>query len=181
MAQHFALTGTGLVEGGMADQGGGGPLAAGEHIFAGPELRRWATGLWWGWKSKPVSPSGSGPSGEYIPQMLNLKPLMASASNKGCYIRRRRWARQASRRQQPRPLRAERHCRKRRWPAVTPWRSSSVTTGAAAVWCSTPGSSRVRCGSPPCCPRTPRPTPASASSWEGSSLGLQALPYALID
>ena len=68
MAQHFALTGTGLVEGGMAVRveadrwllASTSPLAL--NLPVGDE------GLWWGWKSKPVSPSGSGPSGEYIPR-----------------------------------------------------------------------------------------------------------------
>jgi hypothetical protein len=66
MAQHFALTGTGLVEGGMAVR-----VEADRWLLAstsaGPEPAGGRRSSGGGWKSKPVSPSGSGSSGGVHP------------------------------------------------------------------------------------------------------------------
>ena len=87
MAQHFALTGTGLVEGGMAVRveadrwllASTSPLAL--NLPVGDE------GLWWGLEIKAGLPHLEAVhQGEYIPQMLNLQALDGISFNKGCYM-----------------------------------------------------------------------------------------------
>lgn len=87
MAQHFALTGTGLVEGGMAVRveadrwllASASPLAL--NLPVGDE------GLWWGLEIKAGLPHLEAVhQGEYIPQMLNLQALDGISFNKGCYM-----------------------------------------------------------------------------------------------
>ena len=87
MAQHFALTGTGLVEGGMAVRveadrwllANASPLAL--NLPVGDE------GLWWGLEIKAGLPHLEAVhQGEYIPQMLNLQALDGISFNKGCYM-----------------------------------------------------------------------------------------------
>ncbi|MCE9863405.1 tRNA-modifying protein YgfZ, partial [Aeromonas caviae] len=87
MAQHFALTGTGLVEGGIAVRveadrwllASTSPLAL--NLPVGDE------GLWWGLEIKAGLPHLEAVhQGEYIPQMLNLQALDGISFNKGCYM-----------------------------------------------------------------------------------------------
>jgi len=87
IAQHFALTGTGLVEGGMAVRVEAdrwllvseAPLAL--SLPAGQES------LWWGLEIKAGIPHLEAVhQGEYIPQMLNLQALDGISFTKGCYM-----------------------------------------------------------------------------------------------
>ena len=87
MAQHFALTGTGLVEGGMAVR-----VEADRWLLASTSpqalnLPVGDEGLWWGLEIKAGLPHLEAVhQGEYIPQMLNLQALDGISFNKGCYM-----------------------------------------------------------------------------------------------
>lgn len=87
MAQHFALTGTGLVEGGMAVR-----VEADRWLLASASpqalnLPVGDEGLWWGLEIKAGLPHLEAVhQGEYIPQMLNLQALDGISFNKGCYM-----------------------------------------------------------------------------------------------
>ncbi|MDH0358737.1 tRNA-modifying protein YgfZ [Aeromonas caviae] len=183
MAQHFALTGTGLVEGGMAVRveadrwllASTSPLSL--HLPVGDE------GLWWGLEIKAGLPHLEAVhQGEYIPQMLNLQALDGISFNKGCYMGQETVARAKYRGANNRAL--------------------FVLSGTAATQVASGDSLEIQLGDN--WRRSglvlnvwqqqgqvwltavlPKDTEADArfrlKLEEGSSLGLQPLPYALID
>lgn len=87
IAQHFALTGTGLVEGGMAVK-----VEADRWLLVSEaplplSLPVGQEPLWWGLEIKAGIPHLEAVhQGEYIPQMLNLQALDGISFTKGCYM-----------------------------------------------------------------------------------------------
>ena len=183
MAQHFALTGTGLVEGGMAVRveadrwllASASPLAL--NLPVGDE------GLWWGLEIKAGLPHLEAVhQGEYIPQMLNLQALDGISFNKGCYMGQETVARAKYRGANNRALFVL--AGSVGGPVASGdaleiqlgdnWRRSGLVLNAwqqqGQVWLTAV---------------LPKDTEADArfrlKLEEGSSLGLQPLPYALID
>ena len=183
MAQHFALTGTGLVEGGMAVRveadrwllANASPLAL--NLPVGDE------GLWWGLEIKAGLPHLEAVhQGEYIPQMLNLQALDGISFNKGCYMGQETVARAKYRGANNRAL--------------------FVLSGTAATQVASGDTLEIQLGDNwrrsglvlnawqqqgqvGITAVLPKDTEADArfrlKLEEGSSLGLQPLPYALID
>nr|WP_233463049.1 tRNA-modifying protein YgfZ [Aeromonas caviae] len=183
MAQHFALTGTGLVEGGMAVRveadrwllASTSPLAL--NLPVGDE------GLWWGLEIKAGLPHLEAVhQGEYIPQMLNLQALDGISFNKGCYMGQETVARAKYRGANNRALFVLSGTAATQVASGDPleiqlgdnWRRSGLVLNAwqqqGQVWLTAV---------------LPKDTEADArfrlKLEEGSSLGLQPLPYALID
>ena len=183
MAQHFALTGTGLVEGGMAVRveadrwllASASPLAL--NLPVGDE------GLWWGLEIKAGLPHLEAVhQGEYIPQMLNLQALDGISFNKGCYMGQETVARAKYRGANNRALFVLSGTAATQVASGDTleiqlgdnWRRSGLVLNAwqqqGQVWLTAV---------------LPKDTEADArfrlKLEEGSSLGLQPLPYALID
>ena len=183
MAQHFALTGTGLVEGGMAVRveadrwllASASPLAL--NLPVGDE------GLWWGLEIKAGLPHLEAVhQGEYIPQMLNLQALDGISFNKGCYMGQETVARAKYRGANNRALFVLSGTAATQVASGDTleiqlgdnWRRSGLVLNVwqqqGQVWLTAV---------------LPKDTEADArfrlKLEEGSSLGLQPLPYALID
>ena len=151
IATQYGLQQTGLIEGGMAVR-----VEADRWLLVSEQplaidLPAGSESLWWGLEIKAGMPHLEAVhQGEYIPQMLNLQALDGISFTKGCYMGQEIVARAKYRGANNRAL-----------FVLAGTASEPVAT---AAWCSTPGSRRDSCGSPLCCPRTPRPTPNSVSS-----------------
>ena len=183
MAQHFALTGTGLVEGGMVVR-----VEADRWLLAttSPQALNLPVGdegLWWGLEIKAGLPHLEAVhQGEYIPQMLNLQALDGISFNKGCYMGQETVARAKYRGANNRALFVLSGTAATQVASGDTleiqlgdnWRRSGLVLNAwqqqGQVWLTAV---------------LPKDTEADArfrlKLEEGSSLGLQPLPYALID